>query len=375
MAGVGIATGLDAMAASLNPAGMARLTRRLDLGVNIFMPIRSYKVSGAPTGMGSFLEGTVKSTKELFFCPCFGMVWPQKDGANIGLTLYGNGGMNTTWPASANGGAGVFGSGKAGVNLEQMFVSGSYSKPINDNLSIGAALIFARQTFSATGLQAFNPTATDLTNNGQDESTGIGLKLGVIQNLTPNFRVGATWEPKIRMSRFDQYAGLFAQHGKFDIPENFGIGFAFEPITGSLIEFDIRTIKYGGVPAVANPMANIANGLGSDNGPGFGWRDVTTYKLGVQRKVSETTTVRAGISYGRQPIPSSEMMFNILAPGVQEWHLTAGLSKVVGKGEWSTAIVYSPQKTVSGPNPNDPTQTISLKMHQFELQIGYTIRF
>jgi hypothetical protein len=38
-------------------------------------------------------------------------------------------------------------------------------------------------------------------------------------------------------------------------------------------------------------------------------------------------------------------------------------------------MVYSPDKKVSGINPNDPAQTITLHMHQFNVEIGYSKKF
>ena len=40
---------------------------------------------------------------------------------------------------------------------------------------------------------------------------------------------------------------------------------------------DGQRIQYGAVRAIANPLSNLfaGNSLGSANGPGFGWRDIT----------------------------------------------------------------------------------------------------
>jgi long-chain fatty acid transport protein len=33
--------------------------------------------------------------------------------------------------------------------------------------------------------------------------------------------------------------------------------------------------------------------------------------------------------------------------------------------------MYAPEKSVLGPNPFDPAQTIEIKMSQFQIEIGY----
>ncbi|MHB1462975.1 MAG: hypothetical protein ACYC1M_16915 [Armatimonadota bacterium] len=118
--------------------------------------------------------------------------------------------------------------------------------------------------------------------------------------------------------------------------------------------------------------------LGGDNGPGFGWRDMTVYKLGYQKKGADDWTWRAGVSYARQPIPGSEVLFNILAPGVQEWHYALGGTKELPNDrEFSFALAYSPSNTVSGANPMEAPgqQQIDLSMYQFEFMLGYGIKF
>jgi len=372
MAGASIALRNDSLMVANNPAGTVGQDRRWDFGLGLFSPNRQYTVTGAHTGAGSFMPGTVKSRLNYFVVPDFGMLKPQKDKSVIGFALYGNGGMNTSYPTSANGGAGVFGGGATGVNLSQLFISGSYAKPVGKGTSVGAALIYAYQMFSADGLQPFSPGSTTISNNGTDHSTGLGYKLGVQHEASPGVRIGAVYQPKIRMSKFKKYSTLFADGGNFDIPENFGIGIAVQPNQESTVTLEAKKIRYSQVPSVGNPMSGMANGLGAPNGPGFGWKDVDVYKLGYERTMSKTTTARFGLSYCRQPVRSSEMMFNILAPGVVEWHLSAGLTKKLGDGEFSTALTYTPRHSASGPNPNAPTQTIELSMRQWELAVGYS---
>ena len=103
---------------------------------------------------------------------------------------------------------------------------------------------------------------------------------------------------------------------------------------------------------------------------------MTIYKLGAQWQQSEKLILRGGVSYGQQPVDSSQVLFNILAPGVQEWHLTTGFSYAfTNQDELSFAFMYSPPKTVNGPNPLSSGQTIELQMYQFSGQFAWSRRF
>jgi long-chain fatty acid transport protein len=390
MAGAATALPQDAIAVAVNPAGMAFVGERLDLEVEVFSPRREYTVTGQPTMMpGAFPlnPGTVESDSEYFAVPTIGWSYRLDNRQTIGVALYGNGGMNTDYVASPNplcppGGSGTYCAGTAGVDLAQGFIVPSYAYSFLDGrASVGIAPIFAIQRFKARGLNAFAPFSSDpghLSNQGYDYSFGGGVRVGALYEALPGLRLGASYKSRIFMSRFEDYAGLFAEQGDFDIPESFNFGIAWD-VTGQLTTaFDLEHIRYSAVNSKANPMLpNLMMArLGDDSGAGFGWDDITVFKFGTQWKQNELWTWRAGVSYGEQPISDSEVLFNILAPGVQKWHLTTGFSRTLGKDdELSFAFMYSPSYTVSGTNPLSPTQTIDLEMHQYSFQLAWSKQF
>jgi len=103
LAGAGVALPLDALAASVNPAGMTEVGNRLDLGVSLFSPSRSYDVSGNPSGYPNtfpLLPGDEDSDSDYFVIPSFGFNLMLTDHSSIGISVYGNGGMNTDYDAS-----------------------------------------------------------------------------------------------------------------------------------------------------------------------------------------------------------------------------------------------------------------------------------
>ena len=230
--------------------------------------------------------------------------------------------------------------------------------------------------FQAEGLQAFSGMSmspTKLTNNGVDNSFGFGAKIGYLGKITDHLSLGVKYQSKIFMSEFKEYAGLFAEKGKFDIPSNWTVGLAYEFSKSFTLAFDVKQIRYTDVKAVSNPLSNV-DPLGADNGSGFGWKNMMIYKLGMEYASKNDWTWRAVYSYGSQLIPGSQMMFNILAPGVSQNHVAAGFTKILSKrnNALDLSLMYSPASSVSGPNNMDPAQKIELKMSQFELELGYS---
>jgi len=241
------------------------------------------------------------------------------------------------------------------------------------------------ETFAASGGTVL---PSNLSNNGHEFSWGYGAKVGIHANLSDTVALGAMYQSKILMSEFDDYADLFAEQGDFDIPANFKVGLTWNFRDNVALSFDIEHTWFSDVDSVGNSIMNIfacptagqggmdlGSCLGGSNGAGFGWDDMTTYKIGVQWSNGGDWTWRAGYSHGSQPIPSSEMTFNILAPAVVEDHVTFGFTKKLeNDNEWNLAFMYAPEKSQTGPNNFDPTQTVTWKMYQFDLEVSYSWR-
>jgi long-chain fatty acid transport protein len=375
MAGVGIALPQDSLAAATNPAGMAFVGDRVDLGVVWFRPMRGADITGTA---GGFSDGSFDGNDtNNFLIPEFGYNKLINPRLSLGVSVYGNGGMNTDYRAiPLFNGAG----NKVGVDLMQLFIAPTVGFKLNDQHAIGLAVNFAYQKFAAKGLQnfaGFSSAPTALTDVGHDSSTGWGARVGWTGQLSDAVTVGATYQTKTYMGKFSKYAGLFAEQGGFDIPANFGAGIAVKAAPTFTLAFDAQKIQYSGVPSISNPSLPLlaAGSLGTSNGPGFGWRDMTTYKLGGSWDYSPALTLRAGVSYGRQPIQPQDALFNILAPGVIENHATLGLTWAVSKtGELSFSYMHGFNKNVNAPGAVPALfggGNVNLRMYQNSFGIAY----
>jgi long-chain fatty acid transport protein len=410
LGGAGVAYSHDTLAAANNPAGMVSQGERYDVGVSLFAPMRNYSSTGGPsapvgTPCGAacpFSVGdgsqSIDSENELFLIPQFGYNWKLDSDRTIGISVFGNGGMNTEYKGGTAllGPAGTtvelpgtFGSGTAGVDLAQLFMSTTYSAQISPETSWGISGIVAYQTFEAKGLGNFAGFSSDpgsLSNNGGDTSTGIGIRLGIQTEITSGLTFGAAYQPTIDMGEFDSYAGLFAEGGDFDIPSNFTVGIAWKIDSGSTLVFDIQQINYEDVAAVSNPIGSLTDGscipgptggtgngcLGGSQGAGFGWEDMQILKLGYEWGSDNGYVWRVGYSMTDQPISDSQALFNILAPAVVEKHYTFGFSKALdADSSVHFAAMIAPSNSVKGANTFDPAQEIELEMDQYEFSISY----
>ena len=348
MGGASIALPLDSIAAANNPAGMVMVGDRADIGLIWFKPNRSAEIAGNGAGLNGTYDGNGRSN---FFIPSFGYNKMINADTSFGVSVFGNGGMNTQY--NTNPFAKFGATGNLGINLSQLFVAPTWAMKLNPTNAIGVSLNLAYQMFSATGLNgpalssmSSNPAA--MSDNGTDTSTGYGVRLGWTGEVTPGVTLGATYQSKTKMGKFSKYSGLFAGQGGFDVPSNFGVGIAVKAAPETTVAFDIERINYADVASVGNKFPSAAP-LGADNGPGFGWQNINAYKLGVSHAYSSAFTIRVGYDHCDQPIPNSQTLLNILAPGVVQDHLSLGGTwKLADKSEVTVAYVHAFKKTVNG---------------------------
>ena len=315
MAGVAAALPQDTLVAATNPAGMAFIGNAMDIGVSFFSPSpRGYEANNDFATQGGFptgpfvTPGEYDSSGDWFLIPSFGYNHAIDNQSTIGVSIYGNGGMNTeyeerppfenfaafpnqlavqnpsqaptgtiaspsgllftatnppapvTGPVSAPNNAnpnGVFtATTPTGINLEQLFIEIPYTLKLGQGKqSIGIAPVFAIQRFEATGLQPFQQLSVrpdKVSNNGWDYSYGAGLHFGWYGEINDRLALGASYRTTVWMTKLSEYGGLFADDGSFNIPAMFELGLAYKAQPNLTLAFDYQHIFYGEVDAIAN---------------------------------------------------------------------------------------------------------------------------
>jgi long-chain fatty acid transport protein len=255
------------------------------------------------------------------------------------------------------------------------------------------------QRFKAEGLHGFSAYSTDmnnLTNKGYDSAYGFGVRVGYMGKLNDMVTVGAAYSTKIDMTKFDKYKGLFAEQGDFDMPENWNLGIAIKATPKATVALDYQRINYSGVKSVggssrtacdgsidpvACPGSGIPGSLGGNDGRGFGYGDVDVWKLGAEYAYSEKLTLRAGYSRTNNPITSSDVTFNIIAPAVVTDHYTLGFTYALDKESAITmSYMHAQENSVSGETLFSSwtpvtSGTEKIKMYQDALGIAYSKKF
>lgn len=397
MGGTGVANNTGGMAAAFNPATMIDSGTRFDIGGELFIPPRAVTHTSGILGYTD-----EQSNHDLFLVPSMGGTYQWNDKTVLGFAFIGAGLKTEYNQTSSSNSCKQVNSGsvpgysncpptfydpvltntpapEAGAELIQMQFVPSIAYRVHKNHTFGASIVLAYQFFRAEGLEAFEDLGFTrgeggLTGEGWSHAGGAGYRLGWLGNfMDDRLKVGINYSSKVWMNDFSRYRNLFAENGRFDIPENYSLGLAFDITPAWTVAFDVQQINYSDVRSVGNPgpavdapltgnLFPLCPGadkstclLGGDNGLGFGWTDQTVYKLGVDWTINEKWNARVGWNYAESPIPDDQVLFNMLAPATPEHHLT------FGGGYYFTddvvldaSVMIAFLNTIKGPTPFGP---------------------
>ena len=434
IAGACVAMRFGAMCSAINPGSLAFVGNRMEAGAAVFAPSRGFTANAdlemPPQNFAFIPPGEYESDNDYFLIPHFGYNRMLDEHSAIGVAIGANGGMNSEYGAPDNpmfplpavfsafnpsnrpgmgqipGIENFDATSPTGIDMMQLFIGVTYSRKLNEQHGIGVTPILAVQSMEVQGLEPFkmfSKHADYVTGNGRDFSYGGGLRVGWSGEAADGLLLGASYQTRMWMSKFDEYKGLLAEEGGFDIPPNMDLGFSYKFDPAWTFAFGYQRIFYSDVKSIGNssdmvftpdrmgpetvamlagmgmPTAPGMGGnpaLGSDNGLGFGWDDIDIFKFGLQWMYSPVWTFRAGYSRASDAFPSSQALFNVLAPATVTDHYTFGFTRTLkNKHEINLALTYAANAKIHGQNPNTGPQTGYVEMNQWELELGWAMRF
>jgi long-chain fatty acid transport protein len=199
--GAGVAKPGDSLAGATNPAGLLLVGNRFDIGLALFRPHRSATITnnGLLGTVASYDGNRVKN----FELPELGCSLQYRPNLALGVAIYGNGGLNTSYTQKIPlfGSPSSGGVNHSGVNIEQVFISPTLAYKLGAHNSLGIAANIDIQLFTAEGLQNFESAAssdpTKVSNNGSSYGTGGGVRVGWLGELN---KAGA-WAQPIKAAR------------------------------------------------------------------------------------------------------------------------------------------------------------------------------
>ncbi|OYV75227.1 MAG: hypothetical protein B7Z70_11080, partial [Acidithiobacillus ferrivorans] len=280
---------------------------------------------------------------------------------------------------------------------------------VNDRLAVGASLNIAaeqgsfQQTITqyTSSMGPLGPTGT----GGLDLSTsswayGVGMTLGVLYRVNDMVTLGATYKSPIMFTPMTWQAGeqnqvnpatgngvlgLPGQYsGHLKYPQQVALGIAIRPIRQWLISVEGQWINwhdamnnfniYG--PWTAYQGFAPVGGLSSIALP-MHWSNQWVANFGTQYDVNSWLQVRAGYTWGSNPISNDTIASNLIAPAIVENAVTVGSTQKLGMGwKLTEAYMHEFSNTNTGPAGSSPfggpmPASATMNENSYGIQVGY----
>lgn len=325
MGGLSLVAAEDSYMLSANPAGATALGRRRDFGLDFETAHPDVTVRGNLLGAdetrGSSLHG--------FFIPQIGFAQPLSDRVAIGATAF-FGGFGTDYEPSPY--RRFLGPDQAGVQLVQVGGSFAAAWMAAPRQSLGLALNLSYQGLEVSGVQSFSlllpsENARRFSNQGVDSAFGVGFTVGWLGELLPQLIGAFGYRSKTWSTRFREYEGLLPEQGRVEFPQNLGAGLLWEFVPGAFVGYEFQRVFFSSEAATGNPFGGsilIGPALGSDEGPGFAWRNQNVHRLGLGWRCVDTLTLRAGLTESDDIVRPSQTLLGAFAPALTTRHYTVG---------------------------------------------------
>jgi long-chain fatty acid transport protein len=366
MGGAATAAPLDATGAiNWNPATLSGLPQsRVDIGVDVIFNRNTVNSAFLRDTPGELI-GSTDSAAGVWALPAIGIAYkPQESPWAYGLGISAIGGFSVNYPGSAtnpiftppppNG----VGFGPAYTRLGILQLAPTVAYQLTDRLSVGFA-----PTISIADAQASPfPFASPDDANGDTFFTyppatgsknvwGLGAQGGLFYEGPAGVNLGVSVRSPVWFQRFQMNSRNELGVGQevttqLNYPMIVSMGAAYTGIKDVLLALDVRYVDFASTQAFGEPAITTPTGALR----GLGWESVWLVAGGVQLKLTDTISVRAGYSYNQNPIQERLVFYNVFAPAIYQHVFNLGASiqlseSIVASLTW----VHGFDNTIDGP--------------------------
>lgn len=403
MAGAVVAAPDDPLSAAMsNPAGLALMTPQAAFSAEIFNPTRK-------TNLGF---GEIGSHSNVYGVPAIGWVAPAfGDGIVFGGGVYGTSGLGVNYlqnvPANPHLPYGGYAQAFSSITFMQM--APSIAMKVNHHLAVGATLNIAaeqasfQQTFSqyASAYGPMGPLNTGGLNLANPSwAYGAGFTLGMLYKVNDMVTLGLTYKSPIWFSSLNWQAGVQNQinpqtmsgvygtpgqySGTLNYPQQVAFGLAIRPIPQWLISVEGQWINWASTMNnfdVSGPWNAVYHGAPAGSVSSIAlpmhWKNQWVANIGTQYDLTNWLQVRAGYTYGSNPISNNTIASNLIFPAIVQNAITFGATQKLGMGwKLTEAYMHTFSNTNTGPAGSSPfggpmPASATMYENSYGLQIGY----
>ena len=363
-------------------------------GANLAISDRTLAINFNPAGI-SQLQGRHYSVNLSLLMPelqTSNLVNPATDGEDAVFPLpafaYVRGGKESPWSWGfgfiAQGGMGAefqnlntfFGTqDRIFSEVRFMTLAPTVAYAINEDMSLGATLNVgygdvAFEFYPGTSFfNAKNPQMSFFGLEMDDPAYGLqtNLRLGYLWQFHPRASVGVIYQTETE-SNFENGSMIVNFEGHpflgrkvsydvdvdgFTFASQAGLGFAFRPTEKVVLAVDLKLYDWD---SAIDTITVSATNPDTQGAPPvtvpfiFNWEEQWVYALGIDYRMNDRVTLRAGYNFGENPVPDGTL--NPLFPANVEDHFTLGFGYLHNNKTYNFGFEYVPEFEQTNNNAN-----------------------
>lgn len=263
------------------------------------------------------------------------------------------------------------------AGLQRTMIAPSLSGHWGDHGTMRLTGVLAYQRFASLG---FGTTAigTPAVAPGwlRDTSWGAGARIDVGDALTERLGWSVGYQSRIGMGAFENYRGVYADAGSFDIPASASLQLRYALFPALDVDVGVQRVMYSTIAPFtsSNLPTRFLALLGSASSPAFRWRDLDVYSIGWTLHEERVGNLQLRYTTRQQPVPTSRLLANALAPVTANDMVSLGWVRALGaqasfgiSASYATSPYYLLMPTYS--------QRSNAVASRFEFEAFWTARF
>ena len=352
----------------------------------------------AQTRLGTLVQ-EMDPTLQLGVIPAFGYMMRKPNGrVAIGFGLLGVAGFRTDYPQDNNN---VLllpqprGFGRIATDYQLTKIPVAFAFQATPALSIGGSLNIYRGQLLIIPLPVVAPdlgptgnaylpwAANPVSRFGASGQFGFLYKAGAMVSVGASYQTYAKfetykWNSTVNNPETPRWGQARVLEFKFDAPSSIVFGVGLHPNGKTQIAVDGQWTKYDNVEGLGGPggVDTVAHKL-----VGIGWRNIWTFKTGLQHQATDKLALRAGYNYSQTPIRADILETSMGTPATFQNHITFGASaKMFPFLTADVGAYFVPREHIKGPllsltTGTVPNSELDLSNSIKSVQIGLNFKF
>lgn len=305
-----VATADDPSAIFYNPAGLTLFKdTNLYLGATAVAPSTTFENT---TGAKEETEDQVFFPPHFYIASDFGM-----ERMSFGVGIYSPFGLGTKWSKT-----GLARYAATESKIETLNINPTVAYRILPSLSIGAGIDYMKsKALMDKMVNQSSVGGSDASLSLEGDGDGWGYNLGLLFKPYDNLSMGMSYRSGIKI----QYHGTASLNNiatalqplfggasyrtnmdtEINFPDVLSLGIAYKPSDKLTVEIDAERVGWSSYDKLKVDLENeVALAGFTDSTEAKDWKDVWTFKAGIEYKATEQLSLRVGYAYENNPAPN-----------------------------------------------------------------------